>query len=162
MPNIQLVTTLLFLDNRSAPLIKFVVYDIDESLFVYRTIDQHLKRTEVCRKDYRATFLGLIKPHKPVTSSTVSRWIADMIGQSDIDTVIFKFHWPRSAATSKASRIEISLIEIIKRIQWSSSSTFKRFYHKEIRNKDIFFLWKWASPILDRLFRLYEIKSGTT
>ena len=138
MPNIQLVTTLLFLDNRSAPLITFLVYDIDESLFVCRTIDQHLKRTDVCRKDYRQTFLGLIKPHKPVTSSTVSRWIADMIGQSDIDTVIFKFDWTRSAATSKASSIEISLIEIIKRIQWSSSSTFKRFYHKEIRNKDMF------------------------
>ena len=82
--------------------------------------------------------MGVIKPHKPDTSSTVCRWIVGMIGQSDIHTDIFKVHSIRSAVTSKASRIGVSMTEIIKRDQWSSSSTFKEFYHKEIRDKDMF------------------------
>ena len=61
-----------------------------------------------------------------------------MIGQSGIDTDIFKAHSTRSAATSKASNVAISLTEIIKQGHWSNSSTFKKFYHKEIRNKDMF------------------------
>ena len=61
-----------------------------------------------------------------------------MIGQSGIDADIFKAHSTWSSATSKASSTGISLIEIIKWGQWSSSSTFKKFYYKEIRNKDMF------------------------
>ena len=55
-----------------------------------------------------------------------------------IDPGIFKAHSIRSAAISKASSIGISLTEIIKYGQWSATSTFKYFYHKEMRNKDLF------------------------
>ena len=58
--------------------------------------------------------MGVIKPHKPDISSTVCRWIVGMIGQSDIHTDIFKVHSIRSAVTSKASRIRVSMTEIIK------------------------------------------------
>ena len=46
--------------------------------------------TEVRRNDHGQTLLGLIKPHKPVTSSTVSRLIVDMIRQFGISTDIVK------------------------------------------------------------------------
>ena len=49
--------------GQSAPVIKCLVCDLDESLCVCKTIDQHLKRTEVCRSDHGQLFLGLIKPH---------------------------------------------------------------------------------------------------
>ena len=117
---------------------KFLVYDLDESLHVCRTIDQYLKRTEVCRNDHDQLLLGLIKPHKPITSSKVSKWIVDMIVKCGIYTDIFKGHSTRSAATSIASSIGISLTEIIKRGEWSSISACKKIYYKEIRNKDMF------------------------
>ena len=43
---------------------------------------------------------------------SVSRWVVDMIGQSGINTDVFKARSTRSAATSKMSSVGISLIEI--------------------------------------------------
>ena len=100
-------------------------------------IDEYLKRTEVRRNDHGHHLLGLIKHHKPFTSSKVSRWIVDMIGQSGVDTDVFKTYSTRSAATSKASSTGVFLTEIIKRGQ-CSSTTFKKFYHKEIVNREMF------------------------
>ena len=84
------------------------------TICVCKTIDQYLKRTEVRRKDHDQLLPGLIYPHKPVTSSAVSKWIADMIEQSGIDTDTSKASSTRSIATSKASSIWISLTEIKK------------------------------------------------
>ena len=105
-------------------MIRSLAYDLDESLCICKIIDQYLQRTEVELFDHGQLLLGLIKLHKSITSSTVSRWIVDMIRPSGIDTDIFKAHSTRSAATLKASSIRIFLTEIIKRGQWSSSSTF--------------------------------------
>ena len=126
MPNTKLVAALPFLKFPS-PGKKGRVLSIDE----------YLKRTEVRRNDHGHHLLGLIKHHKPFTSSKVSRWIVDMIGQSGIDIDVFKAYSTRSAATSKASSTGVFLTEIIKRDQ-CSSTTFKKIYHKEIMNKDMF------------------------
>ena len=61
-----------------------------------------------------------------------------MIGQSGINTDVFKAHSTRSAATSKMSSVGISLIEIKGRDKRCSSSTFKKNYHEEISNKEMF------------------------
>ena len=47
-----------------------------------------------------------------------------MIGQSGIDTDIFKVHSTRSAATSKASSIGISLTDTVKQGQCSALKKF--------------------------------------
>ena len=109
-------------------MIKFLVYDLIESLCVCRTIGQYLKRTEIRRNDHGQLLLGLIKPHKPVTSSAVSRWIVDLIGQAGIDTDILKLTQLNQVLHQKPP------------VQWFSwsSLTFKKSYHQEIRNKDIF------------------------
>ena len=54
--------------GQSASKIKLLVYGLDESLCVCRTIDQYLERTEVRRNYYGQLLLGLIKPHKLVIS----------------------------------------------------------------------------------------------
>ena len=56
-----------------------------------------------------------------------------MLGLSGIDTK-FKAHSTRSASTSKALSAGISLTEIVKRGQWKSDSTFRKFYHKDIKD----------------------------
>ena len=47
--------------------------------------------------------LGINKSHKPVSGSTVLRWIKDAMSLSGIDVSLFKGHSKRSASTSKAS-----------------------------------------------------------
>ena len=45
-----------------------------------------------------------IKPHKPVSLSTVSRWLGKVLAMTDIDTEVFQVHSTRSALPSKAER----------------------------------------------------------
>ena len=41
-----------------------------------------------------------MKPHKPVSSSTLGRWIKTVMTDSGIDTSLFKPHSVRGASTS--------------------------------------------------------------
>ena len=104
----------------------FKVYDLDPSLCVCRTIDQYLERTRSRIGIHKQLLISLVQPYHGVTSSTVSRWIVNMLGLCGIDTKTFKAHSARSASTSKASSIGISLSEIVKRGQWQSDSTFSK------------------------------------
>ena len=51
-----------------------------------------------------------------------------------IDTSLHKDYFCRSASTSKAKVLGISLNNILKRGQWSGTSTWQRHYNKEIVN----------------------------
>ncbi len=48
-------------------------------------------------------FLSFIKPHKPVTSSTLACWIRSLLGDSGIDTEIFKAHSVRGGSNVSCS-----------------------------------------------------------
>ena len=69
----------------------------------------YLKHYEGLTKEFRPEmsdnkpnplFLSILSPHKPVTSSTLSRWIKYILKDSGIDTSTFKVHSTGSAATS--------------------------------------------------------------
>ena len=105
---------------------------------VCRTIDQYLDRTNSRRNRHSQLLLALVKPFKPVSTSTVSRWLVDMLSLAGIDTQTFKAHSTRSASVSKANTLGVSLTEIIKRGQWTTDSTFRKFYNKDIQNNETF------------------------
>ena len=46
--------------------------------------------------------------------------------ESGIDTVIFRAHSTKGASTSKAKTVGVSVADILKAANWSSSSTFTR------------------------------------
>ena len=75
-------------------------------------------------------FLSYIRPHSPVTSSSVARWIKSILELSDIDISIFTAHSVRGAATSEALNKGISIPDILKMASWSNESTFQRFYYR--------------------------------
>ena len=50
----------------------------------------------------------------------------------------FKAHSRRSAATSKAKAMGISLEGVLKRGQWSGKSTWQKHYHKPIQRNETF------------------------
>ena len=75
-------------------------------------------------------FLSFIRPHNPVCSSSLARWIKSFLSLSGIDTTIFSAHSLREAATSTALIQGVSVSEILSMADWSQESTFRKFYYK--------------------------------
>ena len=59
-------------------------------------------------------FISCIKPHRVVTSNTVSGWIRSLLTDAGIDTTIFSAHSTRGAAASKAFNVGMSMDAILK------------------------------------------------
>ena len=76
--------------------------------------------------------LSFIKRHKEVTTQTISRWILEVLDSSGINTEVFTGHSTRSASTSKAKASGASSNNITNRGNWTQTSTFVKFYQKEI------------------------------
>ena len=54
-------------------------------------------------------FLSYIKPHRPVSSSTIAQWVKSVVTLSGINTESFSAHSTRAAASSAAARAGIAL-----------------------------------------------------
>ena len=80
--------------------------------------------------------LSFIEPHLPVASATFARWIKEVLSLAGIDTNIFKSHSVRSASTSKAKALGLTTKDILAKGNWSTESTWQKFYNKDIKGKD--------------------------
>ena len=70
------------------------------------------------------------RPHRPVKSCSIARWIRSILDSAGMDAAVFKGHSTRSASTSKARAGGVPLEEVIKMADWSGTSTFTRFYYR--------------------------------
>lgn len=101
-----------------------------------KTLMSYIERTKELRNS-NELFIGFKKPHKSVTSQTISRWIKCMLKESGIDVSIFSSHSTRHASTSMAYKLGVSLDAIRKTAGWSGDSTvFAKFYNRNIMNND--------------------------
>lgn len=96
----------------------------------YEAKTEHMRPNQECEPDplLRATR----KPHKGVTSQTISHWIKDVMNEAGIDTKKFKPHSCRMSATSKAMQTGVNLDEILNMADWSNAKTFKKFYFRPV------------------------------
>ena len=94
----------------------------------------YIERTKQLRGTATQLFIAIIKPHLPVSSSTIARWLKKVIGDSGIDTSVFKAHSVRSATTSAASMQGVTTEDILKAADWSTESSFQRFYYKPVHD----------------------------
>ena len=76
--------------------------------------------------------LGTVKPYVEVVSSTVARWLKNVMSAAGVDTTIFKPHSARSACTSKAAAQGFSIKNILDRANWSWATTVRKFYQKPV------------------------------
>lgn len=74
-------------------------------------------------------FLGITSPHKPVTSSTIARWLKSTLKVVGLGEH-FSAHSVRSAASTAAAMSDVSTKEIMSRAGWSNSETFCKFYFR--------------------------------
>ena len=120
--------------GQKAPKVTYASYNENEALCVVSTFNAYIERTSSWREDPNKglLFLSYISPHKSVESSSISRWIKEVLEKAGIDTKTFKAHSTRSASTSKASSLGLSEKEILDRGIWSGKTSWQRHYQKEI------------------------------
>ncbi len=106
-----------------------------------RTLFLYLKRTEGFRRkqagqDIVKLFLATKKPHKPVTSQTISRWLVNVIKlcyKTRGKTVKnVKGHSTRSIGPSWALFKGAALQQIMDSADWSRETTFVKHYMKTV------------------------------
>ena len=111
--------------------IVFLEYPSNRKICIVTTITHYLEMT----KDLRTTdqlILSYKKPHKAVTTSTISRWCKVVLEKAGIDIEKYLSHSTRSASASKAKIKGLSLSKINKAAGWKETSTFRRFHDKPI------------------------------
>ena len=109
-----------------------------QELCTYRTLECYLERTLPVRAvEHTALLLSYVKPFAPVGSTTVGRWIKNLLEQSGVNTSVFKAHSTRAASASKANQT-VRIDAVLKHISWSTESTFRKFHQKPIVDIDSF------------------------
>ncbi len=121
--------------SREVTSVFFAKYVDCDDLCVLRCLQCYIGRTSsfrpVLSPDTSSPLLvSYHKPHRPVKSCSISRWIKSVLESAGIDTSIFKGHSTRSASPSKARSRGVPLEEVVKMADWSGTSTFKRFYYR--------------------------------
>lgn len=123
--------------------VRFQAYSIDDSLCVCKTLLEYITRTRELRNGEHHTdsklFIGINRPHAPVSKDTIARWVKSLLSMAGVDTSVFKAGSLRPAAASKAKAMAVPLSCILSRAGWSREYTFAKFYDKPIvNNSDLF------------------------
>ncbi|XP_063366804.1 uncharacterized protein LOC134660224 [Cydia amplana] len=93
----------------------------------------YINMTKDIRGGCERLFIAFKKPHKEITSQTISRWIKTTLKDSGIDTSIFTSHSTRHASVSAANRLGVNIDVIRKTAGWSGTSkVFAKFYNRPI------------------------------
>ena len=116
----------------------FPSFSTDKRLCPKVTIQAYVARTESFRSEGKEKLLlSYVKPHNPISSSSVSRWIVTMLELAGIDTDTFKSHSVRSASATAAASAGITTNQIMEAADWRSESVFERFYYKPDNSNQI-------------------------
>ena len=115
--------------------IVYRAYAEDELLCPVKCIYAYLtQRSKIITQNFTEFFITFGKPHHPASKDTLARWVKEVMGNSGIDTEIFKPHSTRVASNSAAYKLGMPLQEVLKRGQWSNAGTFFTYYFREIED----------------------------
>ena len=106
----------------------------NSKLCPYSSLSVYIERTKQIRASNKL-WLGFVKPFKPITRPTVSRWIKSIMSEAGIDKQ-FTGHSTRSASTSKAFMAGLGINSIMKTAHWQKEGNFYKFYRRHIGEKD--------------------------
>lgn len=122
--------------NNPNPIVTLPKND-NKKICVYEALRAYVNRTSVLRGSHDNLFLGITKPHKPVTSQTIGKWLISVLNLAGIDTSNYQGHSFRHASSSKVASRGVSVDNILKHVGWSeSSSVFGRFYNRPIEQNE--------------------------
>jgi site-specific recombinase XerD len=118
--------------GKSNPPIIVHKFESESQICPMQAILDYRERTANVRKEVKqqALFISSISPFNPLAKTTIANYIKQVLRKAGIDTG-FTAHSTRAAGSSKAKG-GVSVEVILKRGNWSNSSTFERFYHKKV------------------------------
>ena len=103
-------------------------FEPDERLCPIRCLKEYLTCTEALRNKHSQLFLAIPAPHGPVASSTIARWLKDVLQLSGVDTSCFSAHSTQGASTSAAALSGMTMADIMQRASWPQRSTLSQAY----------------------------------
>ena len=112
--------------------IELVAYKQDESLCVVSHVTHYLHMTKELRGQNCQFVISFIKPHNPVSNSTIGKWVKSILDDAGIDVTKFSGNSARPAATSYVSHTGLTLQDILKAGGCSNAQTFATYYNKPI------------------------------
>lgn len=113
--------------------IEYPAFPDAPKLCVVRCLKSYEEMSSELRPPGERQFLIALKnPHKAVSAPTIARWVRWVMQEAGISLRQFGAHSARGAMASKAFALGARLEDIIYAADWSSDSTFKRFYFKLI------------------------------
>jgi hypothetical protein len=108
-------------------------YYENTNLCVVSHLKKYIEMTESLRDDnIDKLLISYTKPHRAVSTDTISRWTKEMLKSSGVDINSFSAHSTRAASSSKAFQIGIPLEEILAAGSWKNAATFAKFYNKSV------------------------------
>ena len=118
--------------------VTIAAYRGSQKLCPVECLKAYRKRTKEYRKtpEHQQLFISHQAPHKPVASSTIARWIKQILEASGVSLGEFSVHSTRGAASTAAALSGLSTQQIMARAGWSSEDTFSRHYYKPSAEAD--------------------------
>ena len=123
--------------------LELIPYRLNAKLSIIACLDDYLTRTKLIRENLppeanpTALVLSYGYPHHAVTSTTIARYVKCFMANAGIDLTQFSAHATRSASTSKAKTLGMSLKDICAGAGWKSDSTFRKFYNLPVKRQNI-------------------------
>ena len=87
--------------------LRFIKYDIEPRLCIYRNLKEYLDRTSLFRADQKQLLISFVRPHSAVSRDTISRWCRKVLEKVGIDILntllIAPVRLPRRALQERTS-----------------------------------------------------------
>ena len=80
----------------------------DQEICVVSHLEQYIEKTKELPKDQNL-MISFVKPHKPITTSTISRWCITVLKNVGMDITVCGSHSTRSASTSHCKKKRLSM-----------------------------------------------------
>lgn len=116
--------------NKPAPVVRLRAFPPDRRLCIITVLKEYICRTASLRGAHTKLLLSYIKPYRPISRASISRWVKVCLVKAGIDINIFSAHSTRMASTSKAFA-EVSLKTVLESAGWASAGTFQKFYKRD-------------------------------
>ena len=115
--------------------LELIPFPVDDKICLVKCLIEYLNATKYVQPpDQAGLFLWAIPPFTNVKTGTFAGWVKKGLLFSGIDLNQFKLHSTRAASSSTAFQAGIPVNEVLLWAEWSSLSTFMRFYGRSVHS----------------------------
>ena len=134
--------------------LQFIRYPLDQKICIVSHLDEYVERTRSIRKSNQL-LVSFLRPHDPVSTDTIARWVKNILSSAGIDIAKFQAHSVRAAATSFTAKNHVSVSDILSAVGWTNERTFQRFYNKPYQDTFTFGNALLTASVVEKYYLCY-------